>query len=101
MHSYFKKKKEIGVLGDIVITTIKTAKTDRKIKKGEIRTAVIVRTKKWIKRTNGLNIKCKNNALVFLNKQYNPLGTRIKGPVFQELRKKKLLKILAMAAVII
>lgn len=96
-----KKKKEKACLGDIIITTIKTAIPDRKVKKAEIRTAVIVRQRQWLLRKNGFNIKANSNALIFLNKQHNPLGSRIKGPVFQELRKKKLLKILAMAAIII
>ena len=96
-----RKKKEQAFLGDLIITTVKTAKTNRKLKKGEIRTAVIIRQKQWLKRKNGVNIKAKTNAIVFVNKQNNPLGSRVKGPVFQELRKKKMLKILAMAAIII
>lgn len=96
-----KKKKENATVGDLIICTIKTAKTNRKVKKSEIRNATIIRQCKILLRTDGTYISFRKNAIVLLNKQKNPIGTRIKGPVVQELRKNKLMKIISLASVVI
>lgn len=95
------KKRNPGLVGDKIIVSIKSAKPKKKVKKAEIRTAVIIRQKAYIKRANGVRLKFGNNAIVLINKQLNPIGTRIKGPVVQELRKKKYMKIVSMASSVV
>ena len=76
---------------------MKSAIPKGKVKKGDIYSAVIVRTKKEIRRVDGSSIKFDDNAAVLLDKQHEPIGTRIFGPVTRELRMKKFMKIVSLA----
>ena len=84
-------------VGDIIIVSVKSAIPKGKVKKGDIYSAVIVRTKKEIRRVDGSSIKFDDNAAVLLDKQHEPIGTRIFGPVTRELRMKKFMKIVSLA----
>jgi len=84
-------------VGDIVIVSIKDAMPHSKVKKGEVMQAVIVRTKKEVRRVDGSYIKFDSNAAVLLTKQGEPVGTRIFGPVARELRAKNFMKIVSLA----
>lgn len=87
----------IAGLGDVVVVSVKEAIPSGKVKKGEVHKALIVRTKYGVKRPDGSNIKFDGNAVVLLNKQGEPIGTRVFGPVARELRAKKFLKIVSLA----
>lgn len=87
----------IATIGDIIVVAIKEAIPRGKVKKGEVHRAVIVRTAKGIKRTNGEEIRFDTNAAVLVNKNGEPIGTRIFGPVTRELRNKRMMKILSLA----
>jgi large subunit ribosomal protein L14 len=84
-------------VGDVIVVTVKTAIPNSNVKKGEVSKAVIVRTKKEIKRNDGSYIRFDENAAVLLNNQNEPRGTRIFGPVARELREKKFMKIVSLA----
>ncbi len=84
-------------VGDIIVVTVKTAIPNSNVKKGEVSKAVVVRTKKEIKRNDGSYIRFDENAAVLLNNQNEPRGTRIFGPVARELREKKFMKIVSLA----
>lgn len=84
-------------IGDIIVVSVREANPNSPVKKGEVRKAVVVRTKKEVRRANGSYIKFDNNAAVLVNDAKEPLGTRIFGPVARELRAKKFLKILSLA----
>lgn len=97
-----KKKKEQCNIGDIVIVAIKKASHDKKVKKHDVKTGVVVQTKKKIYRKNlGIHLSFNENSIVLLGKGTDPLGTRIKGPVTQELRKKNFLKLISIAPSVI
>jgi len=87
----------IADLGDVIVVSIKEATPNGKVKKGEVHKALIVRTKAGVRRSDGSNIKFDGNAVVMLNKQGEPIGTRVFGPVTRELRAKKFLKIVSLA----
>jgi large subunit ribosomal protein L14 len=87
----------IADLGDVIVVSIKEAIPNGKVKKGEVHKALIVRTKVGVRRPDGSNIKFDGNAVVLLNKQGEPIGTRVFGPVTRELRAKKFLKIASLA----
>ncbi len=87
----------IADLGDVIVVSIKEAAPNGKVKKGEVHRALIVRTKCGVHRPDGSNIKFDGNAAVLLNKQGEPIGTRVFGPVTRELRAKKFLKIVSLA----
>lgn len=87
----------IAGLGDVIVVSIKEAMPNGKVKKGEVHRALIVRTRKGLGRPDGSTIKFDGNAVVLLNKQGEPLGTRVFGPVARELRAKKFLKIVSLA----
>lgn len=87
----------IASLGDVVVVSVKEAIPGGKVKKGEVHRALIVRTKKGMNRPDGSNIKFDGNAVVLLNKQGEPIGTRVFGPVARELRAKRFLKIVSLA----
>ena len=89
--------KMIGGIGDIVVVSIKSAIPKSKVKKGEVYKAVVVRTAKETKRTDGSVIKFYKNAVVLLNKQLEPIGTRVFGPIPRELRAKSFMKIISLA----
>jgi large subunit ribosomal protein L14 len=84
-------------VGDIIVGTVKTATPQGAIKKGEVVTAVIVRTKKAYGREDGTQIAFDENAAVIIDAQRNPRGTRIFGPVARELREKNFMKIVSLA----
>lgn len=86
-----------ATIGDIIIVSVKDALPRTKVKKGEIHSAVIVRTNKEIIRPDGSTIKFDNNAVVLINKQGEPIGTRVFGPVTRELRSKQFMKIVSLA----
>ncbi|MDR2893423.1 MAG: 50S ribosomal protein L14 [Deltaproteobacteria bacterium] len=86
-----------ATVGDIIVVSVKDAMPHSKVKKGEIMQAVIVRTKKEVRRADGSYIRFDNNAAVLLTKQGEPLGTRIFGPVARELRAKNYMKIVSLA----
>ncbi len=84
-------------VGDLVVVSVKTALPGGGVKKGEVSRAVIVRTKKEVRREDGSYIRFDENAAVLLNAQNEPRGTRIFGPVARELRDKKFMKIISLA----
>ncbi len=84
-------------VGDIIVVAVKEAEPHSNVKKGEVKKAVIVRTRKELRRSNGSYIKFDSNAAVLVNDAREPVGTRIFGPVARELRAKKFLKILSLA----
>lgn len=84
-------------VGDIIKVAVKSAAPNSNVKKGEVRKAVVVRTKKELGRTNGTYIKFDNNAAVLISDTNEPVGTRIFGPVSRELRAKKFMKIVSLA----
>ncbi|WP_422667400.1 50S ribosomal protein L14 [Buchnera aphidicola] len=84
-------------IGDIIKITIKEAIPRGKVKKGEVLKAVVVRTKKGVRRSDGSIIRFDNNACVVLNNNEQPIGTRIFGPVTRELRTEKFMKIISLA----
>ena len=86
-------KRRTASIGDIIVVSVKEAIPRGKVKKGEVLKAVIVRTKKEIRRSDGSAIRFDTNAAVLVNANGEPLGTRIFGPVTRELRSKKLMKI--------
>ncbi|HSC66476.1 MAG TPA: 50S ribosomal protein L14 [Cellvibrio sp.] len=84
-------------VGDIIKVSVKDAIPRGKVKKGQVMTAVVVRTKKGVRRPDGSLIKFDDNAAVLLNNQQAPIGTRIFGPVTRELRGEKFMKIISLA----
>lgn len=90
-------KRRYASVGDLVVVTVKAAIPNGGVKKGEVTRAVIVRTKKEIRREDGSYIRFDENAAVLLNSQNEPRGTRIFGPVARELRDKKFMKIISLA----
>lgn len=84
-------------IGDIVVVSVKDAIPRGKVKKGDVHRAVIVRTRFVTKRQDGSAIRFDGNAAVLVNKQGEPIGTRIFGPVARELRAKKFMKIVSLA----
>ena len=93
-------KKFAGV-GDVIIATVKDATPNMTVKKSEVVRAVVVRTKADIKRQDGSVIRFDENAAVIINKDGNPRGTRVFGPVARELRDKNFMKIVSLAPVVI
>ncbi|GAB4833487.1 hypothetical protein Ancab_031731 [Ancistrocladus abbreviatus] len=91
------KGKKGARLGDIIVASVKEARPGGKVKKGDVVRAVVVRAAMQRGRCDGSEVKFDDNAVVILNKQGEPVGTRVFGPVPHELRKKKQLKILTMA----
>ncbi len=92
-----KSGKRYGKIGDIITCNIKEATPDAVVKKGEVVRGVIVRTKFPITRIDGSSLRFDNNAVVIIDAQMNPRGTRIFGPVARELREKKFMKIISLA----
>lgn len=90
-------KKRYASIGDNIIVTVKNALPSGNVKKGSVMKAVIVRTKKEIRRTDGSYIRFDDNACVLLNTAGEMIGTRIFGPVARELRDKKYMKIVSLA----
>lgn len=93
-------KKRYAVIGDVIKVSVKDAIPKGKVKKGDVLNAVIVRTAKGVRRGDGSLVKFDNNAVVLLNNQLQPIGTRIFGPVTRELR-EKFMKIISLAIEVI
>ena len=87
----------VGSVGDVIVASVKDALPRAGVKKGDIVKAVIVRTKKEIKRKDGSSIRFDSNAAVVLNAQNEPRGTRVFGPVARELREKRFMRIVSLA----
>ena len=94
-------KRRYARVGDLITVTVKEAIPRGKVKKGQVITAVVVRTKKGVRRPDGSLIKFDENAAVLLNAQDAPIGTRIFGPVTRELRGEKFMKIISLAPEVI
>ncbi len=90
------KRKTAGV-GDVIVVSVKEAIPRGRVKKGDVHRAVIVRTAKEIRRDDGTAIRFDRNAAVLINKQNEPIGTRIFGPVTRELRARQFMKIVSLA----
>jgi large subunit ribosomal protein L14 len=90
-------RRRYASVGDIIVVSIKEAIPNAKVKKGDVLKAVVVRTKKEIKRPDGSYIRFDDNSAVLINAQKEPLGTRIFGPVARELRAKRFMKIVSLA----
>jgi len=96
-----RKGKLCATIGDIITVNIKDSNPDAIVKKGEVAKAVIVRMKSPLKRPNGTYVKFESNAIVFIDNQLNPRGTRVFGPVARELRDKEFMKIVSLAPEVI
>jgi large subunit ribosomal protein L14 len=90
-------KRKYASLGDVIVVSIKEAIPNAKVKKGEVAKAVIVRTKKEVSRQDGSYIRFDTNSAVIVDKDNEPVGTRIFGPVARELRAKRFMKIISLA----
>ena len=90
-------KRRSASIGDIIVVSVKDAIPRAKVKKGDVYKAVVVRTSKDFKRHDGTAIRFDKNAAVLLDKQEEPIATRIFGPVTRELRSKKFMKIISLA----
>ena len=90
-------RRKYAGLGDIIVVSIKEAMPGTKVKKGETARAVVVRTTREYQRSDGSYIKFDGNSAVLINKDKEPIGTRIFGPVARELRAKKFMKIISLA----
>ena len=93
--------KKYAYVGDVIVATVKSAAPNQTVKKSEVVKAVIVRTKHDIKRADGSVIRFGENAAVIINKDGNPRGTRVFGPVARELREKNFMKIISLAPEVI
>ena len=94
-------RKKYAKLGDLIVITVKKTIPNSNIKKGEVHRAVVVRTNKEYKRKDGSYIRFDDNAVVIIDNQEEPSGTRVFGPVARELREKKFMKILSLAPEVI
>ena len=92
-----KQRKEYAHLGDIIRVAIKEASPTGSVKKGQVCTAVISRTGNPIRRADGSTVRFDQNACVLVDSKFNPLGTRVFGPVARELRDRNYMKILSLA----
>jgi large subunit ribosomal protein L14 len=90
-------KRKTASVGDVIVVAVQDAIPRAKVKKGEVHRAVIVRTAYPVRRNDGSAIRFDSNAAVLINKQNEPIGTRIFGPVVRELRARKYMKIISLA----
>ena len=90
-------RKRFATVGDIITVSVKEAIPNAKVKKGDVMKAVVVRTRKEVRRTDGTFLKFDDNSAVLINNQMEPVGTRIFGPVARELRAKQFMKIISLA----
>ena len=90
-------RRRYASLGDIIVVTVKEALPNSKVKKGDVKRAVVVRTAKEVRRSDGSYIKFDKNAVVIISEAKEPIGTRIFGPVARELRAKNFMKIISLA----
>ena len=96
-----KKNCFFAVIGDIINVNVKEASHDATVKKGEVAKAVVVRTRQAIRREDGSILRFDRNAIVFIDAQLNPRGTRVFGPVARELRERNFTKIISLAPEVI
>jgi len=94
-------KRRYASVGDVIVVSIKEAIPNSKVKKGDVYKAVVVRTKKEIRRPDGTLIRFDDNSAVLINAQREPIGTRIFGPVARELRAHRFMKIISLAPEVI
>ena len=94
-------QREAGNIGDIIIGVVKDSIPNMPLKKADVVRAVIVRTSKGLKRQNGISIRFDDNAAVIINKEGNPRGTRVFGPIARELRDRNFTKIVSLAPEVI
>lgn len=94
-------KRRYAGIGDVIRITIKEAIPNSRVRKGDVFFAVVVRTRKGVRRLDGSLIRFDRNAVVLLNAQYQPVGTRIFGPVTRELRTEKFMRIVSLAPEVI
>jgi large subunit ribosomal protein L14 len=92
---------KVARIGDVFVGTVKIAEPNSKIRKGDVVRAVIIRTKKEVRRRDGSYIRFSDNAAVLIDRQGEPIGTRVFGPVARELREKKFMKIISLAPEVI
>lgn len=90
-------RRRYASVGDVIVVSIREAIPGSKVKKGDVARAVIVRTSKEIQRSDGSFIRFDGNSAVLINKENEPIGTRIFGPVARELRAKRFMKIVSLA----
>ncbi|MCX5741985.1 MAG: 50S ribosomal protein L14 [Proteobacteria bacterium] len=90
-------RRRYATIGDVIIVSVREAIPGAKVKKGEVARAVIVRTKREVTRADGSSIRFDGNSAVLVNKENEPIGTRIFGPVARELRAKRFMKIISLA----
>ena len=90
-------KRKFGNIGDVIVASVRKAQPGGTVKKGEVVKAVIVRTKRGVRRADGSYVRFDDNAAVIIKEDKNPKGTRIFGPVARELRDKDYMKILSLA----
>ena len=94
-------KRKFGNIGDVIVASVRKAAPGGTVKKGEVVKAVIVRTKRGVRREDGSYVRFDENAAVIIKEDSNPKGTRIFGPVARELREKDYMKILSLAPEVI
>ena len=94
-------KRKYGNIGDVIVASVRKAAPGGTVKKGDVVKAVIVRTKRGIRREDGTYVRFDENAAVIIKEDRNPRGTRIFGPVARELREKDYMKILSLAPEVI
>jgi large subunit ribosomal protein L14 len=94
-------KRRYAGIGDVIKVTVKEAIPRGRVKKGEVLFAVVVRTKAGVRRQDGALIRFDSNAAVLLNAKYEPIGTRIFGPVTRELRTERFMKIVSLASEVV
>ena len=94
-------KRKYGNIGDVIVASVRKAAPGGTVKKGDVVKAVIVRSKRGVRRENGIYVRFDENAAVIIKEDKNPKGTRIFGPVARELRDKEFMKILSLAPEVI
>ena len=94
-------KRKYGNIGDIIVASVRKANPGGTVKKGDVVKAVIVRSKRGVRREDGSYVRFDENAAVIIKEDHNPRGTRIFGPVARELREKDFMKILSLAPEVI
>ena len=94
-------KRKYGNIGDVIVASVRKAAPGGTVKKGDVVKAVIVRSKRGVRRENGIYVRFDENAAVIIKEDKNPKGTRIFGPVARELRDKDFMKILSLAPEVI
>ncbi len=90
-------KRKYATIGDVIVVSVKEALPNSRVKKGDVKKAVVVRTRKEIKRPDGSYIKFDVNSAVLINEAHEPIGTRIFGPVARELRARRFMRIVSLA----